>query len=52
MEESQQCGNDKHPNGEWHNSEAIAASWERIKTFKQWYRRRKYGCICPTEENK
>ena len=47
-----QCGNDNHPNGAWHEAEALPYSWQHIQNFRRWWRQRKYGCACPVKENK
>jgi len=44
------CGNDKHPNGAWHKAgyEPLSTDW--CARIRNWYRMKKYGCICPIKE--
>jgi hypothetical protein len=43
-----ECGNARHPLGPWHPSAPIPPTWERVERIRQWWRKRKYGCGCPT----
>lgn len=41
------CGNERHPDGAWHPAESLPASWEWIRSWVHWWRKRKWGCACP-----
>ena len=43
-----QCGNEKHPNGAWH--EASPCPMTIFEQFIQWWRTKKYGCGCPVRK--
>lgn len=47
-----QCGNPRHPDGPWHPAAPLPPSWERRERVRQWWRRRRYGCGCPTSRER
>lgn len=32
--------------GAWHPASPMAASWEWVKLIRQWWNRKRWGCIC------
>lgn len=40
------CGNARHPHGQWHPADPLAASWKWRLRIRQWRNRKRWGCSC------
>jgi hypothetical protein len=45
------CGNPRHPLGPWHSATPLPHSCNWLERFRQWTRRKRWGCGCAPDHD-